>query len=97
MAEGVLARGFSSGNHSASLFTTLTIGARSAATKVARAVGSFAQAVKNAMKKLGPWAVPLANFLYSVLKASAAALSWLASKLWVLAIAMGASLVLVRL
>ena len=70
VAEGELACGFSSGNHNAyaSLLITVEIGARSAATKGARAVGSFVQAVKNAVKRLGSWAVPLANFLYSVLK-----------------------------
>ena len=50
---------------------------------------TFAQAVKSAIKELGPWPIPLMNFLHGVLKAGAAALGWLAtSNLWVLVIAL---------
>ena len=33
-------------------------------------------------QKLGPWTIPLANILFTVLKLSAAVLSWLASNQW---------------
>ena len=71
----------------AGLITTIIIGARTAAVKGAQATKSFAKAVRDAIKKLGPWAVPLANLLYGILKGGAAVLGWLASNLWVLVLA----------
>lgn len=61
----------------AGLITTIIIGARTAAVKGAQATKSLAQAARDAIKKLGPWALPLAAFLYWVLNGGAAALSWL--------------------
>ena len=71
----------------AGLITTIIIGARKAAVKGAQATKSFAKFVRDAIKKLGPWAVPIANFLYTVLKGGVSLLGWLASNLWVLLLA----------
>ena len=71
----------------AGLITTIIIGARRAAVNGAQATKSFAKAVRDAIKKLGPWAVPIANLLYGILKGGAAVLGWLASNLWVLVLA----------
>ena len=72
----------------AGLITTIIIGARRAAVNGAQATKSFAKAVRDAIKKLGPWAVPLANLIYGILKGGAAVLGWLASNLWVLVLAL---------
>ena len=65
------------------LITTIIIGARTAAVKGVQATKSFVQAARDAIKKLGPWALPLSAFLYWVLKGGATALSWLSMNLWV--------------
>ena len=71
----------------AGLITTIIIGTRRAAVNGAQVTKSFAKAVRDAIKKLGPWAVPLANLLYGILKGGAVVLRWLASNLWVLVLA----------
>ena len=72
----------------ASLIAAVIVGARTAAVKGMKATKSFAKAVRDAIKKLGLWAVPIANFLYTLLKGGAAVLGWLASNLWVLVLAL---------
>ena len=67
----------------AGLITTIIIGARTAAVKGAQATNSFALAARVAIKKLGPWALPLAAFVYWMLNGGTAALSWLSKNLWV--------------
>ena len=44
---------------------------------------SFAQASRDAIKKLGSLALPLAAFVYWMLNGGTAALSWLSKNIWV--------------
>ena len=52
-----------------------------------QATKSSAQSARDAIKKLDPWALPLATFFYWIRKGGAAALSWLSKNLWVVLIA----------
>ena len=65
----------------ASLITTVIVEARTAAVKGAQVTKSFVRVARDAIKKLGSWALPLAAFVYWML--SSAALSWLSRNLWV--------------
>ena len=60
----------------AGLITSI-IGTRTAAIKGAQATKSFAQSARNAIKKLGLWALALVAFVNWILNGCAAALSWL--------------------
>ena len=71
----------------AGIITTVVIGARKAIVKGAQAVGKFAKALANLGKKLGPILAPLFNIIAGHVSLGAKGLAWLASNLWVLAIA----------
>ncbi|CAB4009484.1 Hypothetical predicted protein [Paramuricea clavata] len=71
----------------AGIITTVVIGARTAIIKGAQATSKFAKALANLGKKLGPMLLPLFNMLAKLVSLGAKGLAWLASNLWVLAIA----------
>ncbi|CAB3986982.1 Hypothetical predicted protein [Paramuricea clavata] len=71
----------------AGIITTVVIGARTAIIKGAQATSKFAKALANLGKKLGPTLLPLFNMLAKLVSLGAKGLAWLASNLWVLAIA----------
>ncbi|CAB3977098.1 Hypothetical predicted protein [Paramuricea clavata] len=71
----------------ASLITTLLIHARGAIVKTAKATGKVAKALENLAKKAGPILVPILNTIATALSWRAKGITWLASHLWVLAIA----------
>lgn len=71
----------------ASIITTISISARNAIKKEAKATGKFAKAVFSLGKKLSPILIPLFNMLATVLSWRGKGLSWLASNLWVLVLA----------
>ncbi|CAB4027974.1 Hypothetical predicted protein [Paramuricea clavata] len=71
----------------ASLITALLIHARGAIVKTAKATGKVAKAVANLAKKAGPILVPILNAVATALSWGAKGIAWLASHLWVLAIA----------
>ncbi|CAB3997196.1 Hypothetical predicted protein [Paramuricea clavata] len=71
----------------ASLITALLIHARGAIVKTAKATGKVAKALANLAKKAGPVLVPILNTIATALSWGAKGISWLASHLWVLAIA----------
>ncbi|CAB3982406.1 integrase core domain-containing [Paramuricea clavata] len=71
----------------ASLITALLIHARGAIVKTAKATGKVAKALANLAKKAGPILVPILNAIATALSWGAKGISWLASHLWVLAIA----------
>ena len=66
----------------ASLLTTIIVGLRSVAKSGAGATKSFAVAVRDAIKKLGPWAAPLAALAYFLANGGGKVLSWVANNLW---------------
>ncbi|CAB4000201.1 Hypothetical predicted protein [Paramuricea clavata] len=71
----------------ASLITALLIHARGAIVKTAKATGKVAKALANLAKKAGPILVPILNTIATALSWGAKGIAWLASHLWVLAIA----------
>ncbi|CAB4025012.1 Hypothetical predicted protein [Paramuricea clavata] len=71
----------------ASLITALLIHARGAIVKTAKATGKVAKALANLAKKAGPILVPILNAVATALSWGAKGVAWLASHLWVLAIA----------
>ncbi|CAB3977699.1 Hypothetical predicted protein [Paramuricea clavata] len=71
----------------ASLITALLIHARGAIVKTAKVTGKVAKALANLAKKAGPILVPILNAIATALSWGAKGISWLASHLWVLAIA----------
>ncbi|CAB4010659.1 integrase core domain-containing [Paramuricea clavata] len=71
----------------ASLITALLIHARGAIIKTAKATGKVAKALANLAKKAGPVLVPILNTIATALSWGAKGIAWLASHLWVLAIA----------
>ncbi|CAB3984681.1 Hypothetical predicted protein [Paramuricea clavata] len=71
----------------ASLITALLIHARGAIVKTAKATGKVAKALANLAKKAGPILVPILNAIATALSWGAKGIAWLASHLWVLAIA----------
>ena len=72
----------------AGIITTIIIGARNAIVCGAQATGKFAKALYNLSKKLGSLAAPLLNILAQAISLGAKGLTWLASSLWVLVIAL---------
>ncbi|CAB4019561.1 Hypothetical predicted protein [Paramuricea clavata] len=70
-----------------SLITALLIHARGAIVKTAKATGKVAKALANLAKKAGPILVPILNAVATALSWGAKGVAWLASHLWVLAIA----------
>ncbi|CAB4031206.1 Hypothetical predicted protein, partial [Paramuricea clavata] len=71
----------------ASLITALLIHARGAIVKTAKATGKVAKALANLAKKAGPILVPILNAVATALSWGAKGIAWLASNLWVLAVA----------
>ena len=72
----------------AGLITSIIVKAMTATVKWAQGITkSLAQTARDATKKLGPWALPLAAFVYWMLNGGAAVLSWLSKNLWVVLIA----------
>jgi hypothetical protein len=71
----------------ASLITALLIHARGAIVKTAKYTGKVAKALANLAKKAGPILVPILNTIATALSWGAKGVAWLASHLWVLAIA----------
>ncbi|CAB3999559.1 Hypothetical predicted protein [Paramuricea clavata] len=71
----------------ASLITALLIHARGAIVKTAKATGKVAKALANLAKKAGPILVPILNTIATALSWGAKGIAWLASHLWVLAVA----------
>ena len=71
----------------AGIITTIVIGARSAIVKGAQVTSKFAKAVANIGKKLCPVLGPLLNVIAQAISWGAKGLTWLASNLWVLALA----------
>ncbi|CAB3999586.1 integrase core domain-containing [Paramuricea clavata] len=71
----------------ASLITALLIHARGAIVKTAKTTSKVAKALANLAKKAGPILVPILNAVATALSWGAKGIAWLASHLWVLAIA----------
>jgi hypothetical protein len=71
----------------AGLITTLLIHARSAVVIAAKATGKVAKALANLAKKAAPILVPIINGIATALSWGAKGVAWLASNLWVLAVA----------
>jgi hypothetical protein len=71
----------------ASLITTLLIHARGAIIGTAKATSKVAKALANIAKKGAPILVPILNAIASALSWGAKGVAWLASHLWVLAVA----------
>ncbi|CAB4002136.1 Hypothetical predicted protein [Paramuricea clavata] len=71
----------------ASLITALLIHARGAIVGTAKATGKVAKALANLAKKAGPILVPILNAIATALSWGAKGIAWLASHLWVLAVA----------
>jgi hypothetical protein len=71
----------------AGLITTLLIHARGAITGTAKATSKVAKALANLAKKAGPILVPILNAIATALSWGAKGIAWLASHLWVLAVA----------
>ncbi|CAB4009114.1 Hypothetical predicted protein [Paramuricea clavata] len=71
----------------AGLLTTILIHARGAIVKTAKATGKVAKALANLAKKAGPILAPILNTVATVLSWGAKGITWLASHLWVLAVA----------
>ena len=72
----------------AGIITTIIIGARKAIYKGSQATGKFAKALYNLDKKLGSLIAPILNILAQAISLGAKGLTWLASNLWVLVIAL---------
>ena len=71
----------------AGLITTLLVHARGAIVGTAKATSRVAKALANLAKKAGPVLVPVLNAVATALSWGAKGIAWLASHLWVLAIA----------
>jgi hypothetical protein len=71
----------------AGLITTLLIHAKGAIIGTAKATSKVAKALANIAKKAGPILVPVLNAIASALSWGAKGIAWLASHLWVLAVA----------
>ena len=71
----------------ASLITALLIHARGAIMGTAKATSKVAKALANLAKKAGPILVPALNAIATALSWGAKGIAWLASHLWVLAVA----------
>jgi hypothetical protein len=71
----------------AGLITTLLIHARGAIIGTAKATSKVAKALANLAKKAGPILVPILNAIATALSWGAKGVAWLASHLWVLAVA----------
>ncbi|CAB4027863.1 Hypothetical predicted protein [Paramuricea clavata] len=71
----------------ASLITALLIHARGAIVKTAKTTSKVAKALANLAKKAGPILVPILNAVATALSWGAKGIAWLASNLWVLAVA----------
>jgi hypothetical protein len=71
----------------ASLITALLIHARGAIIGTAKATSKVAKALANLAKKAGPILVPILNAIAAALSWGAKGVAWLASHLWVLAVA----------
>ena len=71
----------------AGLITTLLIHARGAIIGTAKATNKVAKALANLAKKAGPILVPVLNAIATALSWGAKGIAWLASHLWVLAVA----------
>ena len=71
----------------ASLITALLIHARGAIIGTAKATSKVAKALANIAKKAGPILVPILNAIATALSWGAKGFAWLASHLWVLAVA----------
>jgi hypothetical protein len=71
----------------ASLITALLIHARGAIIGTAKATSKVAKALANLAKKAGPILVPILNAIATALSWGAKGIAWLASHLWVLAVA----------
>ena len=71
----------------ASLITALLIHARGAIIGTAKATSKVAKALANLAKKAGPILVPILNAIATALSWGAKGVAWLASHLWVLAVA----------
>ncbi|CAB4024640.1 Hypothetical predicted protein [Paramuricea clavata] len=71
----------------AALITTLIVGTRGAIIGAAKATGKVAKALANLARKGAPILIPVLNALATALSWGAKGITWLASNLWVLAIA----------
>ena len=71
----------------AGLITTLLVHARGAIVGTAKATSKVARPLANLAKKAGPILVPILNAIATALSWGAKGIAWLASHLWVLAIA----------
>ena len=71
----------------AGLITALLIHARGAIIGTAKATSKVAKALANLAKKAGPILVPILNAIATALSWGAKGIAWLASHLWVLAVA----------
>ena len=71
----------------AGLITALLIHARGAIVGTAKATGKVAKALANLAKKAAPILVPILNGIATALSWGAKGVAWLASNLWVLAVA----------
>jgi hypothetical protein len=71
----------------AGLITTLLIHARGAIIGTAKATSKVAKVLANLAKKAGPILVPILNAIATALSWGAKGIAWLASHLWVLAVA----------
>ena len=71
----------------AGLITALLIHARGAIIGTAKATGKVAKALANLAKNAGPILVPILNAIATALSWGAKGIAWLASHLWVLAVA----------
>ena len=71
----------------AGIITTVVIGARNVIVKGAQATGKFAKALAKLGKELGPVLGQLFNMIAKLVSLGAKGQAWLASNLWVLAIA----------
>ena len=71
----------------AGLITTLLVHARGAIVGTAKATSRVAKALANIAKEAGPILVPVLNTIATALSWGAKGIAWLASHLWVLAVA----------
>lgn len=72
----------------AGIIAIIIVGSRNAIKKGAKRTGKRAKAACNLGKRLSPWLVPIFNMLAKILSWGDKGLSWLASDLWVLALAL---------
>ncbi|CAB4003984.1 Hypothetical predicted protein [Paramuricea clavata] len=71
----------------AGLITTLLIHARGAIIETAKSTSKVAKALAKLAKKAGPILIPVLNAIATALSWGAKGIAWLASNLWVLAVA----------